>query len=61
MSKWILIEIEDNGTKTALPTEFPTWDAACTAQEAAEEANPNKAYLILTVDEWVYEMENGRA
>ena len=59
--KWMLIEIKNNAEKVALPREYNTYDEACEAQEMKEDLNPWNGYLIYTADEWVYEMENGRA
>ena len=59
--KWMLIEIKNNGEKVALPHEYDTYDEACEVQEMKEDLNPWNGYLIYTDDEWVYEMENGRA
>jgi len=59
--KWIIIEIETNGEKVALPTEYNTYEDACWEQNFCEDVNPHKGYLIYTTDEWVYEVENGRA
>ena len=58
MNAYMIAQYEDNGTVTALAEEYATWDLACIAQEAFETANPDKGYLIHTLDEWVYECEN---
>ena len=56
--KWILVKIEGNGKKTALPKEYDSYDDACAMQEFLDDANPYNAHLIYTTDEWVYECEN---
>ena len=61
MNTYTIIAIDNNGNKTAIDAEFATWDDACTAQEALETAHDDLGFLIYTADEWVYEMENGRA
>ena len=59
MSKWILVRIESNGEKVALPKEYDSYDDACAMQEFLDDANPYNAHLIYTNDEWMYEVENG--
>ena len=61
MGKWILVKIDNEGRKTALPTEYNSYDDACAMQDFFDDANPYNAHLIYTADEWVYEVENGRA
>ena len=56
--KWILVKIEANGEKVALPTEYDKYDDASAMQEWYEDVNPYNGYLIYTTDEWVYECEN---
>lgn len=57
MSKWILIEIDDNGKKVALPTEYEKYNDAYGDLEMLEGENPDKCYLIYSNDEWVTECE----
>ena len=61
MSKWILVKIDENGNKIALPKEYDSYKDACTVQEFLDDANPYNAHLIYKNDEWMYEVENGRA
>lgn len=57
---WIVIEINGNCDKRVLDGEYATYGEACEVQEAMEWLHDENSYLIYTVDEWMYEMENGR-
>lgn len=61
MNAYMIIAID--ATCKAVPaTEelYPTWEAACEAQEALEALTDAVSFLIYTADEWMYEVENGR-
>ena len=60
MNKWIVVEVKFNGSKRVLDGEYDVWDDACEVQEAMEWLHDENAYLIYMVDEWMYEVENGR-
>ena len=60
MMNWMLIEVAPNGVMIPLPIEYDKWEDACKGQEALEEVLTDRSYLIYSVDEWMYEMENGR-
>ena len=60
MKNWIVIEINFKGEKKVLNGEYATWTEACEVQEAMEWLHDENSYLIMRVDEWVYERENGR-
>ena len=57
MNAYIIIAIDNNGTKTAIDMEFATWENACTMQEILETACEDFGFLIYTADEWVHECE----
>ena len=61
MSKWVVVEVKDDGSKQALDGEYDIWDDACEVQEAMEWIHDENCYLIYSADLWVYECENGRA
>ena len=61
MNAYIIIAIDNNGTKTPIDMEFTTWENACTLQEILENACEDFGFLIFTNDEWMYECECGRA
>ena len=57
MNRYLIIEVNAEGNKTASLTEYADYDLACSVQELHEVAYPEYAYLIYTVDEWVKECE----
>lgn len=59
MNAYIIIAIEDNGTKNPVDMEFAEYDNACIMQEILETLCPECGFLIYTNDEWMYEVENG--
>lgn len=61
MSKWIVIEVKDDGSQRALDGLYDEWADACEVQEAMEWIHDENSYLIYSADSWVYECENGRA
>ena len=61
MNKYVVIEIKFDGSKRMLDGEYDTWEEACEVQEAMEWLHDENSYLIYTNDEWMYEVENGRA
>ena len=60
MNRWIVVEFDGEGKATILEGEYTTWEDACKVQEEMETMHYEKAYLIYTCDEWMYECENGR-
>lgn len=57
MNAYMIIAIEDNGTKTAVNLDFTEYDNACTIQEILEILCPDIGFLIYTADEWIHECE----
>lgn len=60
MNSYIVIEVNNYSKKAiASATDYPTWELACEEQEALEEQHTENCYLVYSVDEWMYECENG--
>ncbi len=60
MNKYVVVEVNFNGDKRVLNGEY-TYAEACEVQEAMEWLHDENSYMIYSNDEWVYEVENGRA
>ena len=61
MNEYMIIAMNDNGETFEVNLTFTTWEDACIMQETLENVCDAFSYLIYTMDEWLYEMENGRA
>lgn len=61
MNRYLIIEVAPEGTKAPSIFDYPDYDTACVMQEILENLYPDYGYLIYTADEWMYEVENGRA
>ncbi len=61
MNKWLVVEINFDGEKRLIGAEYDVKDDAMEVQEAMEWLHDENCYLIYTCDEWMYEVENGRA
>lgn len=61
MNRYLLIEVAPTGEKAPSIFDYPDYDSASNMQELYEALYPDYSYLIYTADEWMYEVENGRA
>ena len=57
MNRYTIIEIDNEGNKTASIFEYETYEIACTMQEILETLYPEYGFLVYTLDEWVTECE----
>ena len=59
MNTYIIIAMDDNGIAYETDATCTTWENACILQEKLEETCDAFSFLIYTLDQWLYELENG--
>lgn len=61
MMNWVVVEVKSDGSKRLLDGEYLAHEDACDVQEAMEWLHDENGYLVYTADEWMHEVESGRA
>jgi len=57
MNRYLIIEVNAEGKKTASLFDYETYEIACVMQEILETMYPDYGFLVYTADEWMHECE----